>query len=258
MRGFGAIGCCETEGTAALVGAAAIGGAACDVVAGGAGLGVGGAGLAACAVAGGAAGDCVAGRADGIATGATAVGAAGVTADAFALGVAAGFAAGGITTLGDGAVTGAFATGAVVGAGVFVDSAGGCDTAARLAGAVVPGCCRVMAFSTSPGLEIRDRSILVLISSASPRELRDGLEEEVWASAAARKRARTFTASCSSMELECVFFSVTPTSSRTSRIALLLTSSSLARSLIRILVIRSFSPPPCPAKSSCQPHGVSL
>jgi hypothetical protein len=57
------------------------------------------------------------------------------------------------------------------------------------------------------------------------------------------KCARTFSASCSSSELECVFFSVTPTSVRTSRMALLLTSSSLARSLIRILLIRLFVPP---------------
>src|SRR5215469_14181784 len=35
------------------------------------------------------------------------------------------------------------------------------------------------------------------------------------------------------MELECVFFSVTPTLNNRSRITLLLTSSSLARSLIR-------------------------
>src|SRR5271155_1574374 len=59
------------------------------------------------------------------------------------------------------------------------------------------------------------------------------------------------------MELEWVFFSVTPTSCNTSRIALLLTSSSLARSLIRTLLIRCASSE-YPAKSSYQPHGVSL
>jgi hypothetical protein len=42
------------------------------------------------------------------------------------------------------------------------------------------------------------------------------------------------------MELECVFFSVTPTCGSASRMALLLTSSSLARSLIRTLLIRPF------------------
>jgi hypothetical protein len=53
-------------------------------------------------------------------------------------------------------------------------------------------------------------------------------------------RARTFSASSSSMELECVFFSVTPTAVRASRISLLLTSSSRARSLMRTLLIQSF------------------
>jgi len=53
-------------------------------------------------------------------------------------------------------------------------------------------------------------------------------------------RPRTFSASSSSMELECVFFSVTPTAVRASRISLLLTSSSRARSLMRTLLIQSF------------------
>src|ERR1700733_4162823 len=39
--------------------------------------------------------------------------------------------------------------------------------------------------------------------------------------------------------------------------ALLLTSSSLARSLIRILLIRPFVLPDCAAKSSYQPHDVA-
>src|ERR1700704_817638 len=42
------------------------------------------------------------------------------------------------------------------------------------------------------------------------------------------------------MELEWVFFSVTPTAVSASRMALLFTSSSLARSLIRTLLIRPF------------------
>ena len=100
----------------------------------------------------------------------------------------------------------------------------------------------VMAFSTSPGREMCDRSILVLISS-SPRTGRAGLAAGACASLEARKWARTFSASCSSKELECVFFSVTPTSGNTSRMALLLTSSSLARSLIRTLLIRPFLRP---------------
>jgi hypothetical protein len=60
------------------------------------------------------------------------------------------------------------------------------------------------------------------------------------ASAEPRMWARTFSASCSSSELECVFFSVTPTCGSASRMALLFTSSSLARSLIRTLLIRPF------------------
>jgi hypothetical protein len=110
----------------------------------------------------------------------------------------------------------------------------GCDEGAAC-------CLLMMAFSTSPGLEMCDKSILVLISSASTRLARAVLPA-LWASPEARKCARTFSASWSSSELECVFFSVTPASTSTSRIALLLTSSSLARSLIRILLIRLFVP----------------
>ncbi len=96
------------------------------------------------------------------------------------------------------------------------------------------------AFSTSPGLEMCDKSILVLIpSSVRARVGRDA----ACASASERKCCRTFSASSTEIELEWVFFSVTPTSDRTSRTALLLTSSSLARSLIRILSIRLFFPP---------------
>lgn len=98
----------------------------------------------------------------------------------------------------------------------------------------------VIALSTSPGREIFDRSILVLISSSprGPRELDLLAEEEP--SAEERIYNRTFSASCSSRELECVFFSVTPTTGSVSRIALLFTSSSRARSLIRTLLIRPF------------------
>jgi hypothetical protein len=88
-----------------------------------------------------------------------------------------------------------------------------------------------------------DKSILVLISS-SPRT---GRELDLPAcdepSAEERMYTRTFSASCSSRELECVFFSVTPTSASVSRMALLLTSSSRARSLIRTLLIRPFVSP---------------
>jgi hypothetical protein len=53
------------------------------------------------------------------------------------------------------------------------------------------------------------------------------------ASAAPRMRSRTFRATSSGIELECVFFSVTPYPGRRSMIALALTSSSRASSFIR-------------------------
>jgi hypothetical protein len=97
----------------------------------------------------------------------------------------------------------------------------------------------VIALSTSPGREMFDKSILVLISS-SPRSGRADRADGACASDDPRRWIRTFSASCSSSELEWVFFSVTPTMASVSRMALLLTSSSLARSLIRTLLIRPF------------------
>jgi hypothetical protein len=137
-------------------------------------------------------------------------------------------------------------------------SAGGTATGRAGGAAAAAGVdCLRSRFSTSPGLEICERSILVLISSASVRLEREDLFEAC-ASLVLRKWTRTFSASWSSRELEWVFFSVTPASTSTSRMALLLTSSSRARSLIRILLIRLFFPPDYPAKSSYQPHGVGL
>jgi hypothetical protein len=167
-----------------------------------------------------------------------------ITGGALATGAAAFSATGGVATTGRGAIGGA---GGATGEGVagragvgaktgFATTLGG--AAARTGGATASLRC-VMALSTSPGREICDRSILVLISS-SPRGKRAFFAGEECASEAPRRCARTFSASCSSRELECVFFSVTPTSGSTSRMALLLTSSSLARSLIRTLLIRPF------------------
>ena len=168
---------------------------------------------------------------------------------------AAGFGAtGGVITLG-GAI-GAVVTGAVgfapgVAAEGLASCGGGVTGRAGAAGeAATPCCLPMIAFSTSPGLEMCDRSILVLMPSGSGRALRADLAAP---SPEPRRRTRTFSASCSSRELECVFFSVTPTSVNTSRIALLLTSSSRARSLIRTLLIRLFVPPDLLSKSSCQP-----
>jgi hypothetical protein len=150
-----------------------------------------------------------------------------------------GVAGAGDSIAGLGGVALAGATGAA-GASGFASAAGvatGDLTAGRAEGSIAPLCC-VMARSTSPGREMFDRSILVLISS-SPRALREVFAELGAASERRRRCFRTSSASCSSRELECVFFSVTPTVVSTSRISLLLTSSSRARSLIRILLIRS-------------------
>lgn len=138
----------------------------------------------------------------------------------------AGFAAGGA-----GAAAGLVCCG---GGGAGFGGAGGAGGAA--------GCfLSRIAFSTSPGLEMCDRSILVLISSGPAWEER--ADRAAPCPSEPLKWTRTFSASCSSSELECDFFSVMPTSVSTSRMALLLTSSSLARSLIRILLIRLFVPP---------------
>ena len=89
-----------------------------------------------------------------------------------------------------------------------------------------------IAFSASPGLETLDRSNFGLASTA-------GLLAEP--RLPPLKYPRTFSASSSSIELEWVFFSVTPTAVSASRIDLLFTSSSLAKSLIRTLFIPPFS-----------------
>lgn len=160
-------------------------------------------------------------------------------------------AAGGATT---GLGTGGTSTGRLTGAGgaatnfssagCAMGAAGGGTGRGATGGATASFCC-VIAFSTSPGREMCDRSIFVLISS-SPRIGRElDLPAEDAPSAAERMYTRTFSASCSSKELECVFFSVTPTSGNVSRMALLFTSSSLARSLIRTLLIRPFASPCC-------------
>ncbi len=90
-----------------------------------------------------------------------------------------------------------------------------------------------MALSASPGLEIFERSILGR-NSSPPLRWRLAVPLVSW------KYLRTFSASSTSTELEWVFFSVTPTLISTSRICLLFTSSSRARSLIRIFIRRSF------------------
>src|SRR5437879_7144995 len=190
--------CAATGGGATGRGGAAAGGAA--VAAGGAGFAAGG-------VTGGAGGRITEG-AGRVVCGVMNLGAG--------VGGAAGFAAAGA-----GVAVGAGAGGAAV----FV-STGGRGAAGRGGAGAVAACCFcVISFRTSPGLEMWERSILVLISSASRIERADRAGT---ASAVARKCARTLSASKSSSELEWVFFSVSPTTVRTSRIDLLLTYCSLA------------------------------
>jgi hypothetical protein len=176
--------------------------------------------------------------ATGAAAGACAAGAAGAVNVGRTVGVGNTTFGGGAT--GTGSATGAAGLTATVGA-TGLAAAGG--TAGGRTGGTVGACCLRMAFRTSPGREICERSILVLISSAATRLGRADFDAADASPAVPRKCARTFSASWSSRELEWVFFSVTPTSVSTSRIALLLTSSSLARSLIRILLIRPFRAP---------------
>jgi hypothetical protein len=215
--------------------------------AGGRGAATGGCGAAE-AVTEGADGGATAGGggADGRGCAATG-GAVGAMGAAAGITGAAGFSTAGATTCGRAAGAGAVTAG-IEGGGGGVGLATGGATATGLAatggatgrtGAAAASFFCVIAFSTSPGREMCDKSILVLISS-SPRNGRAERAEEDCASDEPRMWARTFSASCSSSELEWVFFSVNPTSGSASRMALLLTSSSLARSLIRTLLIRPF------------------
>jgi hypothetical protein len=130
--------------------------------------------------------------------------------------------------------------GAAAGVAAFTGVGGTAGVAAGGLAGGAEGCCcccslSLSSLATSPGLEILERSIFGLTSVAEALSREDELD-------LAEKCFRTRTASSSSIELEWVFFSVTPTASSTSRIALLLTSSSLAKSLIRIF-IRSLFPP---------------
>jgi hypothetical protein len=234
MRGAGGCGGPETTGGAGGRGAATGGWGAADAEIVGATGDAGGATIAA----GGGVGR---GAATGPAVEAEIAGAVGATLVAFsatggttagrgAIGVAVGAETEGTPGGGVGRATGGATTG-------LATTAGG-DAGRTGAGAAASFFC-VIAFSTSPGREMCDKSILVLISS-SPRSGRAARADGDCASDEPRRCTLTFSASCSSSELEWVFFSVTPTMGSVSRMALLLTSSSLARSLIRTLLIRPF------------------
>ena len=192
----------------------------------------------------------------------------GVTMGRAVTGAAAGDAESGVTvgafTTGGATVVGwlTAAGGAAAGFSAGACGAGACVTGGgsgrgATGGATASFRC-VIAFNTSPGREMCDKSILVFISSSPRAERTPDLPAEDPPSAAERMYTRTFSASCSSRELECVFFSVTPTNGSVSRMALLFTSSSRARSLIRTLLIRPFVSPCCKFRSSSRPHGVNF
>jgi hypothetical protein len=114
--------------------------------------------------------------------------------------------------------------------------AGGATTAVGRGGAALAAasaCLRSrMALSASPGLDTLERSNFGLVST--------GCLAAVLLLPPFLKYSRTLSAWSASMELEWVF-PVTPIASSASRIGLLFTSSSRARSLIRTLLIRPFS-----------------
>ena len=181
-----------------------------------------------------------AGGATGFSTGggATTAGATGLTTGGVTTTLlsAAGAAGLGITTAGFSADGGAAA-----GVAAFTGVGAAGVAAVGLAG--VGGCCcccslSLSSLATSPGLEILERSIFGFTSVADVLSRED--EPDL-----AEKCFRTRTASSSSIELEWVFFSVTPTSGKISRITLAFTSSSLARSLIRIFIRSLFPPSTC-------------
>lgn len=245
MRVTRAGGCCGSGLAATGAGAAATGTAAgvAAGVTGGATGGFGGDTTVAAAAGGGVTGG-------GVTT--TAGGGAGFSST--------GSTTGGITTFGaggGGVITGLSWTGDATGittlactTTAFSCTGGGAVTVAGRAAAIggptggragAAGACCCCSFSlialrTSPGLEIFERSIFCLISGAENLSLEEADPD------LAAKYFLSRSASSSSTELEWVFFSVIPTSVRTSKIALLLTSSSLAKSLIRIF-IRSVFPP---------------
>lgn len=86
-----------------------------------------------------------------------------------------------------------------------------------------------MARAMSPGFEAREKSTFCLTSALAADALATVLRPPV-------RWPRTLSASSSSIDELCVFFSVTPTAVSASRICLLLTSSSRARSLILTLL----------------------
>lgn len=133
-------------------------------------------------------------------------------------------------------------------AGAATATAGADEATARGGTARTPAasaCLRSrIAFIASPGFEMFDKSNFGFCSTACLGALVPRLLPLKW--------SRTLWASSASIELEWVF-PVTPIASSASRMGLLFTSSSRARSLIRTLLIRPFSLP-CALSWSYLPH----
>jgi hypothetical protein len=148
----------------------------------------------------------------------------------------AGGTAGGITAAGTALATGFAAAAVMVAAACGATLAvTGMGVAARGGGAGCASCCFFsrIALATSPTLWTFDQSIFGLASASCRAAAALPLPPLAF-----RMCVRTRSASSVSIELECVFFSVTPTAVSASRISLLLTSSSRANSLIRTVLIR--------------------
>jgi hypothetical protein len=148
-----------------------------------------------------------------------------------------------------------------VGAGFAATGGGG--AAGETAGAAGRGLAAAAAASSlrrnssraaSPGFETCDQSIFGFCPLPAERFCDSALPRLPRC-----RYARTRSASSPSSELEWVFFSVTPTAVRVSRISRLLTSSSRARSLIRTLLIRPFNAPyPCGLDIHLKPSPMGI
>jgi hypothetical protein len=177
------------------------------------------------------------------------IGAGGFVAGA---GGATGLAAGGATVgVPTGAVTGAFGTTGTIAGPVDTGAARAGGATGRATGAtgaatgvsVVPGVtigaggftatlAPGAAATGAGGAAGRIRAALAAASFAAASAFA-AVSAAASASACPKSFLRTFSATSSGIELECVFFSVTPYPGKRSIIALALTSSSLASSLIR-------------------------
>ena len=161
----------------------------------------------------------------------------GATTAAFSTGTAEGGATGALGAITVGfSCTGGVASGLTGGLGMI---GGGAGAMIIGRGAIGRSFCSSRSLSwraTSPGLCTLEKSIFGLISAEADRSEADAVEDFP------EKCFLIFSARSSSIELECVRLSVTPSSGNESRIAFAFTSSSLASSLI---LIRSAFPPGC-------------